>query len=228
MNSNNTYETLPMTLMELERYAYIPLSIYHRLKSSRKTFLFNEVEYHYFFHPYNKTWANERAIEIPLILELINRYNPQEILEVGNVLSHYVKTSHTIVDKYERRKGVVNQDVVELDESQKYQFVFSVSTVEHIGWDETPRQTGKHRVALEKMVKLLKPGGKILITIPIGHNTDLDQDLFSGYLIGKVDYFLRVSKSVWRQASKDEVVNCQYGNPYKAANALAVMSYICP
>lgn len=226
--NNDAYETLPMLLMELERFAYLPFSIYHRLRSSKKTFLFNEVEYRYFFHPYNKTWANERVIEIPLVLKLMNQYSPQETLEVGNVLSHYVKTNHTIVDKYERRKGVINQDVVALENAQKYMFIFSISTVEHIGWDETPRESGKHRTALKKMIELLKPGGKLLVTIPIGYNLDLDGDFFSGNLTGSVDYFLRTSGFIWRQAAKEEVVNVKYGSPYKAANALAVLNYTCP
>jgi hypothetical protein len=228
MKSDTAYDVLPMISMELERYFYIPLFIYHRLKSSKKTFLFNDAEYFYFFHPYNKTWANERTIEIPLISKLVNQYDPREVLEVGNVLSHYMKTRHVIVDKYEKRKGVLNQDIVDLGEGQKYRFIFSISTIEHIGWDETPRESGKHRIAMKKMVELLQPGGNLLVTIPIGHNTDLDQDIFSGLLIGKVDYFLRISTGIWRQASKDEVVNCRYGSPYKAANALAVLSYICP
>lgn len=228
MSSVNTYKTLPMLLLELERYAYFPHFIYHRLKSSRKTFLYNEVEYHYFLHPYNKTWANERAVEIPLVSKALSQYNPQETLEVGNVLSHYMKTRHAIVDKYERRKGVLNQDIVELEGNQKYKFVFSISTVEHIGWDETPRESGKHRAALKKMVELLEPRGKLLVTIPIGYNLDLDQDIFGGNLIGEIDYFLRTSNCIWRQVSKDEVVNVKYGSPRKAANALAVLSYIHP
>ncbi len=228
MNPNTEYDTLPMILMELERYFYIPLSIYHRWTSSNKTFLFDDVEYKYFFHPYNKTWANERTIEIPIVSRLTNQYDAQEILEVGNVLSHYINTKHTIVDKYERRNGVLNQDVVSIDGRQKYKFIFSISTVEHIGWDETPREPGKHRAALDKMVELLKPGGKLMVTTPIGHNIELDQDLFNGTLPGKADYFLRTSTCTWRQASKDEVVNKKYGSPYKAANALAVLSYTCP
>jgi len=224
----NDYDTRSMLSLEIGRYTNIPLAMYYRLTSSPKTFLFCDKEYRYFFHPYNKTWANERIIEIPLILNLINQYNPHEILEVGNVLSHYVKASHTIVDKYERRKGILNQDVVDLDHNQKYIFIFSVSTVEHIGWDETPRESGKHRTAIKKMMWLLKPGGQLLVTIPIGYNLDLDRDLFSGTLVGKVDYFLRTSGCVWRTASKDEIVNVKYGSPYKAANALAILSYVCP
>jgi hypothetical protein len=224
----NDYDTQAMLSLEIGRYTNIPLAIYHRLTSFPKTFLFYGREYRYFFHAYNKTWMNERAIEIPLVSNLINQYDPQEILEVGNVTSHYVKTSHTIVDKYERRNNVLNQDIVALDKNQKYKFIFSISTIEHIGWDETPRESGKHRVALKKMIELLKPGGNLLITIPIGYNLDLDQDLFSGTLVGKVDYFLRTSNCIWQQVLKDEIINVKYGSPYKAANALAVLSYTCP
>jgi hypothetical protein len=194
------YDSLAMLSLEIGRYANIPMAMYHRLTSSPKTFLFCGRKYHYFFHAYNKTWANERTIEIPLALEMVNQNNPHETLEIGNVLSHYMKTEHTIVDKYEKRKGVLNRDVTTLDTHLKYSLIVSISTLEHVGWDEIPREPGKHRVALGKMIALLKPGGRLFVTIPLGYNPGVDQDLFQGVLFG----------------------------PYKAANALAVLSYIRP
>jgi len=48
-------------------------------------------KYNYFFHRYRNTWNNERAVEVPIIWENVNRYKDKEILKVGNVISHYYK-----------------------------------------------------------------------------------------------------------------------------------------
>lgn len=228
MKQRTAYETLPMLMLELERYFYFPSFIFHYIRSASKKFVFNGSEYSYFLNPYNRTWVNERAVEIPLALSLLTQHEPHKTLEVGNVLSHYKKSRHTIVDKYERRKGVLNADVVDMAEDPKYSLILCVSTLEHIGWDESPRQPGKYRNALQKMSNLLEPGGQMLVTVPIGYNSDLDRDLFSGSLIGKMDFLLRLSTTSWRQASATEVVNCKYGSPYRAANAVAILSYTCP
>lgn len=66
------------------------------------------------------------------------------------------------------------------------------------------------------------------LVFSFGYNSDLDRDLFSGSLIGKMDFLLRLSTTSWRQASATEVVNCKYGSPYRAANAVAILSYTCP
>ena len=43
-----------------------------------------------------------------------------ELLEIGNVLSHYFKWDHDVVDKYEKVEGVINEDVVDFRPSKKY------------------------------------------------------------------------------------------------------------
>lgn len=68
----------------------------------KRYFIFNTKKLKYFFHLYNTTWKNERAIEIPIVLSYLYLYNPKEVIEVGNVLSHYIKIEHTVVDKYEK------------------------------------------------------------------------------------------------------------------------------
>jgi hypothetical protein len=66
----------------------------------------------------------------------VKRYKERNILEIGNVLSHYFPVNHDIVDKYEKADGVINQDVVHFYSPKKYDLIVSVSTLEHVGWDE--------------------------------------------------------------------------------------------
>ena len=56
----------------------------------------------------------------------------------------YYKFEHDIVDKYEKKKGIINQDIVDYKPDKKYDLIISISTLEHVGWDETPRENYKN------------------------------------------------------------------------------------
>src|SRR2546430_9278756 len=61
--------------------------------------------------------------------------------------------------------------------SGPYDLIVSVSTLEHVGYDEDPREPDKAARAVRNLLGLLAPGGTMLATIPIGHNRDLDDAL---------------------------------------------------
>jgi len=78
------------------------------------------------------------------------------------------------LDKYEKGKGVINEDVVDFTPSRKYDLIISISTLEHVGWDETPKEPEKAAKAIENLKRCLNPGGKIVFTVPVGQNPCLD------------------------------------------------------
>ena len=69
---------------------------YYRIFCSKKAFLFNGKKYHYFYNIINNTWMNERSVEIPIVIEVVNRIKSKKILEVGNVLANYYSIPHEI------------------------------------------------------------------------------------------------------------------------------------
>jgi len=147
---------------------------YYRVFRSSATFLLQERTFRYFYHKYNKTWRSERAVEVPIFWELVKENRGKNILEVGNVLSHYFPVNHDVLDKYEMSRGVINQDVVDFQPSVQYDLIISISTLEHVGWDESPREPGKILRAIDNLCRCLSPGGKIVATLPLGYNTDMD------------------------------------------------------
>ena len=150
---------------------------YYGTFKGSNTFFFQKNKLKYFYHKANATWTNERAIEIPIMCEHIKKHPNSRMLEIGNVLSHYFRMSHDVVDKYEKAPGVINQDVVEYTPDYCYDLIISISTLEHVGWDETPRDPEKIFLAIENLKKILAPGGKLVITLPIGENPALDSYL---------------------------------------------------
>jgi SAM-dependent methyltransferase len=192
---------------------------------SDRSFFFEGKSYRYFYHPYNTAWKNERTIEIPLALEVLKTYQGTKILEVGNVLSHYDPTVyHTVLDKYEKGRGVINEDVVDFRSSGTFDLIISISTLEHVGWDEHPREPLKVLRAIENLTSLLSPSGKLFVTVPLGYNSALDSLLEENKTLFSILYCLkRVSRNnTWVQTNWDDVRETRYGNPYISANALVV------
>jgi len=143
-----------------------------------------------------------------------------------------------VLDKYERLDGIVNRlerydpggitlvnaDVVDWQPPAPFDLILSVSTLEHVGWDETPREPGRLLVAVERLRGMLAPGGLLLVTMPLGHNAELDAALADGRLrFARQTFLKRLSRdNLWREAPWSEVAGTRYNRPYPSANAIVV------
>lgn len=136
-------------------------------------FRFLDTELDYFDHPYNDTIHNERAIEVAIALYWLDRHGAG--LEVGNVLGHYGLTGHRVVDLHEEAPGVENIDVFDITGS--YDWIVAISTVEHVGRDEEPKDPDAAERAICHLRSLLAPDGYMLVTVPGGYHPVLDQAL---------------------------------------------------
>jgi hypothetical protein len=130
--------------------------IYSRLLPGR-SFAFNGSRHRYFYHRYNSTCETERCIEIPIALDFLGRRPAGAILEIGNVLNHYTPFQHAVVDKYELGAGVTNADVCDFESVHDYDAIVSISTIEHVGWDEEPFDSRKAIRAIERCVRCSCP-----------------------------------------------------------------------
>lgn len=196
---------------------------YKRFKSNR-IFVFQEKSYKYFYHRYNFAWRNERAVEIPIVWEIINEYRGKKILEVGDVLSHYFSITHEILDKYDKSAGLINQDVCDFQPRGKYDLIVSISTLEHVGWDEEPREPMKILRAMENLKSLLAAKGKIIATLPLGYNPIVDRLLQEGKVQFTKMYCLkRISRdNQWMETPFQGVNNARYAYPFNNANGLVI------
>lgn len=128
-------------------------------------------------YAYNTTALNERAVELSIVRHWL-RFEDRT-LEVGNVLSHYgIGPERTVVDRYEVAPGVVNKDVFDI--SGEWDQIVSISTLEHVRWDEEPREPGRSVDAVLHLRGLLSARGRMLVTVPMGWNLPLDEWLLEG------------------------------------------------
>ena len=193
-------------------------------RGSHGTFEFAGQRYDYLYHPYKRTWLTERAVEVPIARRLVERHAGRRILEVGNVLPHYGNHSHVVVDKYEQAPGVLNLDVAELGQLGEFDLVMSISTVEHVGWDEEPRDPEKAIEAVAHLRRLVAPGGTLLVTIPAGYHPHLDAALRSRRLRFDQARALRRERigPHWHEVAVDEIEGVSYDFLLYSARAVFV------
>ena len=180
----------------------------------------------YVFENYNVTWSNERCAEIPIARWHLAQTNGP-VLEVGNVLGHYGPHTHTVIDKYETAPNVINEDIAEWKTDKRFGLILSISTFEHIGFDDDGGNSGeKIRAAIDACRALLAPGGSLVITVPLDYNPALDE-LIANETLGanEAHFLLRHGRREWKEASHAESLGTKYGQPFPYANGIWVAQF---
>lgn len=196
-----------------------------------KIFTFEGRRYKYF------PSGSDRTIEVPIAAEAARRHSAKgnKILEVGRVLPRYYKFKETVVDKFE---GPIKEDILTWKPPHEFNLIISISTVEHIWWDELksykpwggsiPRTAGKSTEAIHRMLTFLARGGEMLCTWPIAHNPPLDADLFAGkFPTAHVAYMRRISHKTnqWTMSNEAEAKVAKMWKPFPAGNVVAIVRW---
>ena len=196
---------------------------FYKKFNSSETFEFQGNTYHYLFHEYQTTWKNERAVVIPIVWDIVKRYQEQgkRILEVGNVLSYYFQVNHDILDKYDIIDGVINEDVVDFNPPNQYDLIVTIFTLSWL--DKTPRDLMKFMPAIENLNRLLTKDGQMVIVHDLGSNHEMDKLLENGTLqLHEQHYLKRMSNHRWQQVTWEDVKDLEYDMSVPTANAVIV------
>jgi SAM-dependent methyltransferase len=160
---------------------------------------------------------------VPIVLRAIEEAGTADVLEFGNVLGHYVPRRHEVVDKYEPGGGVLNVDILDFRPDKSYALIVSISTLEHVGWDDDERDPGKIPRAVRHIRSLLAPGGRAIVTLPLGYNPHVDDMLEAGTLgFDEERCLLRTARDEWREVDKTDLGRPAYGEPFPGANGLVL------
>ncbi len=207
------------------RFFYYLAPLFIALRDKTRVFSFQGRSYAYFYHRWNLTWRNERCIELPIVLDAVQKYDASNVLEIGAVLRHYVNSPWTVVDKFEVAGGVINNDIESFNPGKKYDLIVSISTLEHVGFDDEVKDINKiNRVFAHITSNLLNRGGTFLFTVPLGYNFDLDAKLQKN--VFSLDEFAVYEKSFlskqWSEVELRSVSGCIYGARGDGAGELFV------
>lgn len=200
--------------------------IYYKIIRHSRTYSFQGKKYHYFYKP--ETWYNERTVEIPIVMEIVSQNEKKNILEIGNVLSNYCQIKHDVVDKYDVSENVINQDIAEFSSFKKYDLVVSISTLEHVGFDEFPKDPLKIVKTLENLFRLISEQGKIFFTWPLGYNKTMDSVLAeNGSIFTNQFYLKRISFHEWKEIDRADLFHgpVKYNSPFFDGNYLGIAVY---
>jgi len=195
-----------------------------RMLRAGESFTFRSQRLPYTLERYNNSFLNERAVEISIAKWFLARAGGGRMLEVGNVLAHYGVTGHMVLDKYETIPGVINEDVVDFVPEKPFDTIVAISTLEHVGWDEEPRDPDKVFRAIDHLRSCLAAGGRMLVTVPIGHNDALDAGLRDGAVkFADESWLVRTNRrNDWVETDRERALGRKYGHPYTGANAIYV------
>ena len=194
-----------------------------------REFEYRDERLQYVFENYNVTWSNERCAEIPIARWHLAQTNGP-VLEVGNVLGHYGAHSHTVIDKYETVPRVVNEDITEWQTDQRFALIISISTFEHIGFDDVGGDSKeKIRAAIDACRALLASDGHLVITVPLGYNPALDELIANDSLAANEAHFLlRHGRREWSEVPRNQADDTKYGHPFPYANGLWIAEFNAP
>lgn len=217
--------------------------------NSKKGFLFNLHRLEYFFHSYNNFGLTERSVEIPIVRHYLEQGHYQNVLEIGNVTNYYYEyfrqaflgKRKTVVDKYELASDVVNVDIAKYAPGVQFDFIFSISTFEHMDSDRgrnpdyVEGSSELMSIAADNLRRvsdvLLLDGGKFVITAPLGYAVEWDATFYSR-TFEECDvsrfrrHVLRKKKeSVWEQVEVTEGKHAVYNHPLPGANYLSVVEF---
>jgi hypothetical protein len=114
----------------------------------------------------------------------------------------------------------------------KYDLIISISTFEHIGYDEVKRYGKEDKainkenlmLAIKKTKTLLKSQGVFVFTVPLGFNHFLDSKIAENELGLSEMFFLKriIKNNQWLQVEYNEIKDVHYGSPFPCANGLMI------
>lgn len=172
--------------------------------------------------------CNERIVEIPLVLQNIT-IPKSSILDVGcneSLLTlHMASLGHQVtaldLNGYEfchPNIEVVKGDICKIDlAGKKYDYIIFLSVIEHVGLGVYGEQDfeGGDRAALLAASKFLKPGGKMILSMPYGQASQSRtqrvydavgiQRLFEGFRIEMERYFKGLGQRYWQEVLPKEL-----------------------
>jgi len=174
----------------------------------------------------NKPFDNERAVELAVAKLALDAHDDHAtVIEVGNVLSHYFPKTHSVLDKFEHHKAVDwNEDVLEFQPPFAPSLIVSVSTLEHVGHAERPRDPTGFGRAVARLLAWLRPGGELLVTVPLGYNPSVLELLEDpAQPFDEITVMKRVStENEWIETTLADVREAAYGRPFPGANAIVI------
>ena len=195
--------------------------------------------------------AGDRALEWAYVAARIGRYvkPPTRVLDFGcgdgtlSFTAASLGASVLAIDLMPRRFEVVcpnvefrQADVMELPDSEQFDLILNCSTIEHVGL--AGRYNAKDSpdgdlAAMEKLSRLLRPAGVMLMTLPVGLDRTVSPlhriygprrlpRLLRGWEPVEASFWFKDERNAWLPCTREEAM-AQEGNDHYYALGLMVL-----
>lgn len=193
--------------------------------------------------------VNERVIEKPVLFKQILKLNKNsEILDFGcsrsSLVIELASLGYKVTGIDLRDYPFVHpnfkfykKNILDLDTNIKYDFIIALSVVEHIGLGAYGENTNTKdfNQVMDKLTSLVKPGGRVFISIPVGKSyfgkflrsftPKEGSELLKNYdfTLTYKEYFKRKDNKTWLPSSENQistVSNAYEDRGPKAVNAV--------
>jgi glycosyltransferase involved in cell wall biosynthesis len=113
-----------------------------------------------------------RTFELSTITAALDQHDdPQRVIEIGNVLSHHQRVEHSVLDPYELAPAATwNEDLMRFTPPFSPTLVVSVSAFGPLAYGVGRRKPGRLHRAVRRIISWLAPGGRLLLTLPVGQD----------------------------------------------------------
>jgi SAM-dependent methyltransferase len=202
-------------------------------------------------HPLENGYGHgfdERVIEYPWLLSRIDSIDTR-VLDAGSILNKIeILSSPILLDKrlhivtlapegyfyQDRAISYVFEDIRALPyQDHWFDLVVCISTLEHIGMDtdiytrrdaSVESHEGNFTTAVHEMKRVLRPGGRLLVTVPYGAYEDLGwlQQFDAGMVhelsrafggdYEHIDYYQYGGSYGWQLSNAEACVDCRYAD----------------
>lgn len=211
-----------MDALRWRRTLYMRTLLSFKLKAN---FEYHGTKLTYCTSKYNHSDLNERTIEVPIIEHYLDLHTHAKVIELGAVLQHYREVNFFVLDKFEAGDGILNVDILDFKPKKKFDLLVSISTLEHIGWDDTKDSEKIVKVLAHIRKHVLSSTGKAVISFPLGYNPHLDQLIQTKKvkLFDRLEFMERYSHlNFWRMRLEPPVFPVTYNSRYNNAQMLGI------
>lgn len=181
----------------------------------------------WFARPFMTVHVSERIVEIPFVFSNLRVPKGSVVVDVGCVESRLslelanlgYKVLAVDIRPYEfchPNLKVIRGDFVQSPiDDRSVDAVVAVSTLEHLGLPCYSMQgsPGSDLSAMEKIRRILRPGGQLILTVPYGqkgqtewfrvYDHDALQRLLEGFAVDKLEFYERAGLDAWKEIREE-------------------------
>lgn len=181
---------------------------YFQTLGNNESFNIGELELPYIREESNRSYRNERSVELGVFKWFIEKFN-NDVFEIGDVSCHYsFFKDHKILDPHGPYIHSIRKDVMDYDYTNLN--VVSISCFEHFTTLEYSNNSDD--LAIHALNKVVKESKNFLVSIPIGVNRILEKYIKDSKL--QYTFMVRDSKrgetNNWGQQQNDDLFQENY------------------